>query len=129
MNTEGVTLIVSGLSLVLQAVSLIPREQRNRTKEDENALAALSDAYHTTIEYYEFLKNHSRDTSKEAEIAYKWEIVGIVLKKYDSTIAARLDAKSRYWREGATWSDEIIRQAGIGLENIRREVTIRVKHV
>jgi hypothetical protein len=128
MHTEEVNLIVSGLSLVLQAVSLIPREPRNRTKEDENALAALSDAYHTTLQYYEFLKDNPRDLSKEAGIAYKWEIVGIVLQKYDSTLAERLDAKSRYWREGATWSDEVIRQAGIGLENIRREVTVRIKH-
>jgi hypothetical protein len=128
MNTGEATLLVGIFSLVLQAASLIPREPRDRTREDEDALSALSDAYHETVQYYEFLKEHRRDLAKEAGIAHRWERVGILLEKYDSTLAERLNAKSRYWREGATWSDEVIRQTGIGLENIRREVTVRVKH-
>jgi hypothetical protein len=121
-------LILKGLSLVLQAVKLIPKEPRDRTKEDEDALAALSNAYHRTLQYYEFLKDHPRDRAEEAGVAYKWEIVGILMQKYDSTLAERLDAKSRYWREGATWSDDVIRKAGIGLESIRREVKLRIKY-
>ena len=128
MNADEATLFVSGLSLVLQAVSLIPRESRNRTQEDEQALIALSDAYHSTHEYYEFLKQHLRDGCRETDVAFKWERVGILLQKYDSTLAERLKAKSRYWREGATWSDDIIRQAGIGLESIRREVTVKLRY-
>ncbi len=121
-------MLVSILSLVLQAVNLIPRQPRDRTREDEEALSALSDAYTETIQYYEFLRGHQREPAREAGIAHKWEHVGILLEKYDATLADKLSAKSRYWREGATWSDEVIRQAGIGLESIRREVTVRVKH-
>ena len=128
MNTEAATLMVGIFSLVLQAASLIPREPRNRTHEDEEALTALSDAYTETVQYYEFLKTNPRDLAREAGIAFRWERVGILLEKYDPTLAERLNAKSRYWREGGTWSDQVIRQAGIGLDNIRREVTVRVKH-
>ncbi len=128
MNTEEVTLIVSSLALVLQAASLIPTEQRNRTAEDEEALSALSDAYHSTQQYYEFLKSKPRDTMQEIAIAHKWQLVGILLNKYDSTLAEKLDAKSRYWRDGATWSGEMICKTGIGLEGIRREVTLRLKN-
>jgi hypothetical protein len=127
VDTNEAILLLSALSAVLQAISLIPREPRNRTREDEEALTALSDAYDSTHQYYEFLKDHPRDPVKQAEIAHKWECVGILLKKYDSTLADRLDAKSRYWRQGATWSDKIIREAGIGLEDIRREVALRIR--
>jgi hypothetical protein len=123
------TLLISALSLVLQAVAMIPREPRNRTREDEEALTALSDAYHSTHQYYEFLRDHPRDTSREVDVAFKWERVGILFRKYDVTLAERLNAKSRYWHDGATWSDKIIREAGIGLEDIRREVILRIKPV
>jgi hypothetical protein len=129
MDTNETGLIINVLSLVLRAVNLIPRERRNRTVEEEDALTALSDAYHATLQYYEFLKAHPRDATQEIGIAHKWARVGILLKKYDPTLAERLDAKSRYWREGATWSDKIIHEAGIGLEDIRREVNLRVKYV
>ena len=119
--------IISIISAVVKVVGAIPKKLKDRTKEDEEALLALSDAYHSTVKYYEFLKDHDRDKCVETDVAHKWEIVGILLQKRDSTLAERLKAKSRYWRDGATWSDEIIRQAGIGLEDIRREVTIRVK--
>jgi hypothetical protein len=130
VDTEEANLIVGLLQLVLAALALIPRESRNRTKDDEEALAALSDAYHSTNKYYEFLDANKgrRDRSQEADLARKWEQVGILLKKYDETLADRLDAKSRYWKAGGTWSNEVIKQAGIGLENIRREVRLRVEH-
>lgn len=127
MNIEEATLLVSGLSLVLQAISLIPREPRDRTQEDAEALTALSDAYHSTRGYYEFLQSQPRDHGREEDIAFKWQRVGILLQKYDATLADRLDVKSRYWREGATWSDDTIKKAGIGLEGIRREVALRVE--
>jgi hypothetical protein len=73
------------------------------------------------------LESNPRDVCKEAEIAHKWEQVGILMQKYDSTLADRLESKRRYWIEGATWSDDVIKQAGIGLESIRREVILRVK--
>jgi hypothetical protein len=129
MNAEEATLLVSGLSLVLQAVSLIPRKPGDRTREDDAALTALSDAYHSTQQYYEFLTSHPRDLSRETDVAFRWQHVGILLHKYNPTLSERLDAKSRYWREGATWSDKIIREAGIGLEDIRREVILRIRPV
>ncbi len=38
--------------LVLQAIALIPRDPGKRTREDEQALRAFSDAYHATQAYY-----------------------------------------------------------------------------
>ena len=127
MNAEEIHWITSALNLIHLAIRLIPKAPQNRTPSDEEALTALSDAYHTTLEYYEFLKTNQRDSAKEVGIAHKWQRVGILLKKYDPTIAERLDAKSRYWRDGGTWSEDTIRKAGIGLEHIRREVILRVQ--
>ena len=118
MNNEETTLYLTALTALLQAISLIPRNPRNQTDADEKALGALSDAYYATHKYYDSLKDHSRDRSQEVDIANKWEQVGILMQKYDSTLSQQLSTKSRYWKEGATWSDKIIRDAGIGLERV-----------
>jgi hypothetical protein len=126
MNLEIAALWISGASLLLQVVQMIPRDPKKRTPEDEAALLAVSEAYYATKAYDAFLKSNPRDESKEFEVAAKWERVAVLLHKYDSSLGERLSVKSEYWRRGANWSDEAIRVAGIGLEQIKMEVDERL---
>ena len=126
MKPEIAALWISGMSLVLQAVSMIPRDPKKRTPEDEDALLAVSDAYYTTNAYYAFLEKNPRDSGKEWDIARKWERAAVLLDKYDSSLSERLNAKSQYWRSGGTWSEDTIQKAGIGLERIKKEVDDRL---
>ena len=125
MSPDVAALWISGASLVLQAVSMIPRDRNKRTQEDEDALAAVSEAYYATCSYYASDVSQ-RDGNKEWDMAAKWERAAILLQKYDSTLADRLNAKSEYWRRGGTWSDEAIQKAGIGLESIKKAVDERL---
>jgi hypothetical protein len=126
VNAAAGKKVIEGLSLAAKAASLIPKGRGDRTNNDEQALMALSDAYFSTHRYYEYRKTNPRDKQQELDLAYKWECVGILLKKYDDTLSERLKSKSRYWKEGETWSLDIIRQAKIGLEDIKREVDERI---
>jgi hypothetical protein len=112
-------------SLVLQAIALIPRDPGKRTREDEQALKALSDAYHATQAYYSSRHGGAAgNRQREWEIANLWDRLSIQLRKRDERLASQLGLKSRYWREGALWNDEQIRDAGIGLEQIWAEANV-----
>lgn len=112
---------------MLRIVQMFPRDSRARTEDQEKALIALSSAFHATQHYYVFLERNKRTNNMENEIANKWYQVGVLLRKYDKHLANRLDLKSRYWREGATWSPSAIRDAGIKLDEVWREVNVLLK--
>jgi hypothetical protein len=124
MSPEIAALWISGASLVLQAVSMIPRDPQDRTSDDDAALQAVSDAYYATHSY-DAPDGKGQRVSKW-DLARKWERAARLLRKYDSTLADRLDAKSKFWSSGAKWSDEEIQKAGIGLEAIKKEVDERL---
>jgi hypothetical protein len=128
MDYEQAAFWVATFRLVLQAIKMIPRKKEDRSSDDEAALVALSEAYHATQAYYSE-PAHSRDAAARMAIADKWCRVGIFLQKYDRSLANRLDLKSRYWREGATWTDAAIREAKIGLDDIWRETNVRLRPV
>ncbi len=118
------SLLINVIGVILQIIKVFPRDASARTRDQEDALITLSAAYHATKEYYSFLSCYDRSNEKEYEIADKWYKVGVLLRKYDKNLANRLDLKSRFWRDGATWSDESIREAGIKLEEVWRAVNI-----
>lgn len=126
MDYEQAAFWVATSSLVLQAIKMIPRKKRDRSPEDEEALVAVSEAYHATQAYYSG-PARSRDAVARMAIADKWCTVGVLLQKYDRRLANRLDVKSRYWREGATWTDTAIQEAKIGLDDIWRETNLRLQ--
>src|SRR5258708_7844556 len=126
MNPEIAALWISGASLVLQAVSMIPRDPKKRTPQDEAALKAVSEAYYATHAFYDAPKKSQLDGGKKWALAMKWEQAATLLHKYDPTLADRLNAKSEFWRRGGTWSDDAIQKAGIGLERIKKEVDARL---
>jgi hypothetical protein len=112
-------------NLVLRLIALIPRDPGKRTLEDEEALKALSDAYHATHAYYDTRKGGGADDRlREWEIANLWDKLSILLRKRDKRLASRLGLKSRYWREGALWDDAQIKAAGIRLEEIWTEANV-----
>lgn len=77
--------------------------------------------------YAELHKTGVHNEQQQLDIAHAWYTVGVLLEKYDHTLAQRLSSKSRYWREGATWSPEVIEQARIGLDDIDRSIQIKIK--
>ena len=102
------------------------RENKTATKiEKGDAEIALSHAYNLTHGYYASLNAGSgKSAEQEHVIADAWSEASIRLRKINANISNRLSLKSRFWREGAAWTDEQIAGARIGLEDVRREGTV-----
>jgi hypothetical protein len=114
-------------SLFVSVIALFPRDKRQRTQEQENALLAVSEAYHQTAAYLRVREASGRSEEQEWTIAEKWARAATLLRRYDQRLAQRLGVKSRFWREGGAWSDEAIKEADIGLSEIWQEVNLRLE--
>lgn len=114
------------LVTIAAAAYISIRENKTATKsEKEEAEIALTHAYNLTHSYYTLLNTgSSKSTSEEHTIADAWSEAGIRLRKFNANLSNRLGLKSRFWREGAAWTDEEISGARIGLEDVRREGTV-----
>ena len=112
-------------TLAATAFLTIRENNRATAQEKQAAELALSNAYNKTEGYYATLKGGAdKSQEKEYQVASAWDEVAILLRKFDENLAHRLKLKSRFWREGAAWSDEQIRLAKIGLDDVRREGTV-----
>ncbi len=105
---------------------LIVRESKKSTaNEKQKAELAISAAYNKTHAYYAYRNDGGeKDHFKEHEVAKAWNEAAILLRIFDFNLHHRLKLKSRFWHEGAAWSEEQIKLANIGLEDVRREGTI-----
>ena len=74
--------------------------------------------------YAELDAGAAKDVRREHDIAALWDEAAIHAETIDSVMANRLGLKSRYWREGAAWSDEKIADAKIGLEKINWDARV-----
>jgi len=113
-------------SLVISIVALFPRHSRDQTKDQKDALAAVSDAYHTTGKYLDYRESHPPDRDREWEIAHKWDLAARLLQPFDKEghIYPRLSLKSRFWSEGEDSNVAIVQSADIGLASVWRDAQI-----
>ena len=123
MEIDPISILIATLQGAISVINHFSNRKGDRTKDEEAVLLSLSDAFHATEGYYDLLKEHpKRDRTKEWEIAEKWNVVAIRIADIDKPLSQRLQLKSRYWREGAMWSDDAIRQAGIKLDHVWVEI-------
>jgi hypothetical protein len=130
MNIDAQTVTSIG-SLIVSIIALFPRNPRDLSKEQRDALAAVSDAYHTTGKYIEYCETNPKDREREWEIAHKWDHAAKLLLPFDQEgkIWHRLDLKSRFWSDGADWDDHKVQSANIGLSTVWRDVQILLNEV
>lgn len=107
----------------------IVRENKKATQQEKlTAEEALKSAYNLPHGYYASLQNGSdKDPAREHEIAGTWDVASIRLRAFDNKLSRRLSLTSLFWREGAAWNDAQIAMASIGLEEVRREGTLRLR--
>ena len=114
---------------VLRVLAIIPAERRARTEAHENMRIAVMDAFHETLAYYETrFDRHDNIRKSELHIAQLWTKASILVESFDVILAERLGKKSQFWRDEATWSDEEVESAGIGLDRVRLEAMILQKY-
>lgn len=94
-----------------------------QTRRD--AREAITKAYHATCGYYAKRDQGApTDVGLEHDIAALWDVAATRVQPIDEMLANRLGLKSRYWREGAAWSDEQIADAKIQLDKINWDARI-----
>ena len=115
----AISIISDSIIAVLQ---MVLADKRFKKEQRLSARIALSAAFHATEGYYAALSTGTeKDAVREHEIAHLWDELAIRIEPFDPSIANRLGLKSRYWREGAAWSDEQISAAKIQLDYVRRD--------
>lgn len=106
--------------LISQVLLLIPQEKRARTEAHEQMRIAVMDAFHKTEAYYSRRERGERNSQdNEFNIAQRWETASFLVEKYDKELAKRLGMKAQFWRDENIWSDDNIRSAGIGLNQVK----------
>lgn len=120
---EPVSILITASKALLEAAKFLSKK-KGRTPEEEAALMALSDAYHSTEKFYRASSEFRSDAQNQWDLADKWQRVSILTHKYDVDLANRLGHKGRYWREVGKWNDEELKAANIGLNTIWLETSM-----
>jgi hypothetical protein len=103
-------------------VALLPTLEARKEKEHDRVnetLDALSDAYFSTVTYYEAPSPNTRRA--QIELARKWDRVANLTRPFDRNLSSRFSLKSRFWQDGEAWSPQKRKGARIGLENVRKD--------
>ena len=102
--------------------ALLPILEVKREKEYDRVneiLHALSDAYFSTVSYYEAPPSEVREI--QVELAHKWDRVADLTRPFDRNLSSRFSLKSRFWQDREAWSSDKIKGAQIGLESVRKD--------
>jgi hypothetical protein len=95
---------------------------KRRRELKDNALRAISHALNETYLYYrDFRNGAARDLDREAELSRYWSRAAIPIRHIDKELASICEAKSDYWVNPEYWDNERIEEAGIELDNVRRQ--------
>jgi hypothetical protein len=133
MDPESISTIaglpVNSIPIIVTIAAVafhVVRENKKATEtEKRDAEIALKLAYNLTHGYYAVLQSgEGKNSQEEHKVANAWDDASIRLREFDINLSNRLSLKSRFWREGAAWSDDQIAMANIGLEDVRREGTV-----
>lgn len=108
--------------LMIAYMQEIEQNKRMTEQNKKEAKFALSQAFIKTECYYdERNAGKLKDTAMEREIAGLWDKVSICMEPFNISLAHRLGQKSRFWSEGAAWTDEQIKAAKIQLDIVCRD--------
>jgi hypothetical protein len=106
----------------LRIASLLKGLGVDKRKQKEKIKKAVSKAFHNTEKYYAYRNSgNPPDRQREIDLAADWEKAGILIEPVDRNLAQRIALKTNFWRDGGTWNDDQIKEAGIQLKRIRAE--------
>ena len=120
MLAEGLAVVAHAIIFILEKLE---SDHRLSEQQREAARVALSNAFNATVGYYgKLATGEAKSVEREHEIAALWDEAAVRIEPIDNVLANRLGLKSRFWREGAAWTDEQIKDANIQLDKVRRDV-------
>ncbi len=119
MPGEEIITAVTLFDRLLAAIGLIKEKQKARTIRTDVGLYALYAALNETKAYISSLNlGKERDRDREFSIAKLWQDASVPLRKVDPELAKRCFDKGSYWWEPEAWSELMIHQKKIGLNQV-----------
>jgi len=113
---------ISLTALATSLFALVEAKKANRTGETVQALTHVIDASERTQTYLALRAEGSdRSRQTEHEIAELWSRAAFLISRIDQSLAVRLDAKSRFWRNPDTWSPTLRASKQISLSSVTTE--------
>jgi hypothetical protein len=110
--------ILNGLSNLLGPIATATNE---RSKMKDEALRSISFALDETYLYYRDIEHGNLpNRDKEAMLVRYWSAAAIGLRHFDANLAEICDKKSEYWIKPDNYSQNDIKELGIGLNNVRQ---------
>lgn len=116
------------MSLLTELIALLLREikdgKNNKDRLDKKQNDEFSrlgaNAVNRTLSYLNDKGNE--DIATEKELSDLWTAVACVAKPFDPDLARRCYEKGNYWADPSRWSEEEIKEAGIGIKRIQKEI-------
>ncbi|MFB6342869.1 hypothetical protein ACE1ET_14170 [Saccharicrinis sp. FJH62] len=109
--------IISGLTKILGPIATLSKDRRELK---DSALRAIATALNETYLYYRDLRNaNERNMERESQLSKYWSAAAIPMRHFDENLAGICDAKSEYWINPESYSNEQIVSLGIELGNVR----------
>lgn len=110
--------ILQGLTNILGPIATASKE---RSQMKDEALRAINHALDETSLYYRDIGHgHLQNRDREAMLVKYWSAAAISLRHFDPDLAWRCDNKAEYWVNPENYSDDDIKDLGIGLESVRQ---------
>lgn len=99
------------------------RDRHFRTKQKDDALAALQLALTKTLEYLERSNGEKGfDREVEFELSQAWSDAALRIRHVSRELAQRLAVKAEYWADRLDWSLDEVVERRIQLGEIREEL-------
>ena len=118
MATE-VTDIISLAAFATSFLAYLEARKANRTNEAFSALSEVIEASEKTQTYFQKLEGgEERDMGNEYSLAELWEKAAFSVSRIDKSLAVRLSAKSKFWRNRDTWDSDFRASKDISLEGV-----------
>ena len=114
----------------LAALGLIRERRKYRNERIDQALYALYTALNETKAYIQHLDSGKRRNRKrEWAIAKLWHDASVPLRDIDRDLAERCFMKGSYWLEPDTWTEVMVKNKRIKLDQVMKSTrNLLMKH-
>lgn len=116
---------INELMLLIAAIKKLQDISKSKKKQLTEALDALRKAAYSTKGYYAAQKvGKGIDKDTEHQLAIMWIDCANKVRNYSEDLYERFKLKRNYWLSPEDWTDEQVKAARIGLDDIHREAEI-----
>jgi hypothetical protein len=97
--------------------------QRRKDRADDTVKTVLV-ALNQTKAYITDWNKGERSREREHALVRLWTEAAVAIRRHDKDFADALQMKAEYWADPENWTDEQVRNAGIGIETVANKARL-----